>query len=407
MFDYLFRPKAPLLFRQGRPFNAGHVATTAPFPRPDTVAGALRTAMADVWEPPAARTERHTRGEILRRIRIVGPLLVRRSLDGGSAQLLFPAPADAWRVQPESGGRPKIVRLQPMHRADATGTDLPPEIDTLMPCRDLDGPSSSDQRFWTWNTFITWQAEPATEELLESIPQTREFQTDFGPALDTRVHVQVDTERESAVDGMLFQTQGMDYGPSCPVAMRPGKRHSDGKNVNSSIHEYALLVRCEQRIASGMRRLGGRSRLAFLDEQTGLWPACPAHLATRLQQASHLRITLVTPAVFAGGWHPDWLTLNSATCRYEGEPPHVPGLRLQLRGVAMKGWEPKSGWDAGSNRPKPLYRMVPAGAVYWFEILKRNRLAEPALLWLQSICTGQNELDGFGLVVPGVWKLPT
>ena len=42
MHGYYLWPRAPLVFRHGRPFGGSEMASTLPFPRPDTVAGALR-----------------------------------------------------------------------------------------------------------------------------------------------------------------------------------------------------------------------------------------------------------------------------------------------------------------------------------------------------------------------------
>jgi CRISPR-associated protein Cmr3 len=47
--------------------------------------------------------------------------------------------------------------------------------------------------------------------------------------------------------------------------------------------------------------------------------------------------------------------------------------------------------------------MVPAGAVYWFEVIAgQEHLPE---LWLQPISDDkQDRKDGYGLTLPGIWK---
>jgi CRISPR-associated protein Cmr3 len=126
--------------------------------------------------------------------------------------------------------------------------------------------------------------------------------------------------------------------------------------------------------------------------------------------AAGLRLVLATPALFAKGWLPGWLD-----DRLEGTPPHGSGLKLKLRGVALDRWGALSGWDMRPDKPHPSHqggaarstrRLVPAGAVYWFEILANTGAANIAeRLWLASVCDAENDRrDGFGLALPGVWQ---
>jgi CRISPR-associated protein Cmr3 len=53
--------------------------------------------------------------------------------------------------------------------------------------------------------------------------------------------------------------------------------------------------------------------------------------------------------------------------------------------------------------PKPVRRMVPAGGVYFFELLK-GQSSDLEKLWLESVSDEeQDRRDGFGLATWGIW----
>jgi CRISPR-associated protein Cmr3 len=66
-----------------------------------------------------------------------------------------------------------------------------------------------------------------------------------------------------------------------------------------------------------------------------------------------------------------------------------------------------SGWDMKERRPKPTRRLVPAGAVYFFQKIDRAPFAagEMAGLWLQALGKQGDRDEGFGRVVAGPWEI--
>jgi CRISPR-associated protein Cmr3 len=89
----------------------------------------------------------------------------------------------------------------------------------------------------------------------------------------------------------------------------------------------------------------------------------------------------------------------------EGCPPGASGLTLKLVGILNDRWKALSrfSWDWRNPGPLPLRRMVPAGAMYFFEVTS----GDPAVLsecWLESVADEeQDRRDGFGLAVWGIW----
>jgi CRISPR-associated protein Cmr3 len=113
-----------------------------------------------------------------------------------------------------------------------------------------------------------------------------------------------------------------------------------------------------------------------------------------------LSLTLITPGLFSAGYRPGWL--DDDLC---GAPPGCPGLRLRLCAVAVERWQPHSGWDLASQKPRATRKLMAAGAVYWFEVLDGGTPAALQTLWLNSLSDDpQDRRDGFGLALPAPWK---
>lgn len=381
MHTYLIHPQAPLVFRTGRPFGATGGGETLPFPLPGTVAGALRTAWA---EQQPQRPDYAALRETLCAAGVAGPLGAAIGADGSVVPLL-PRPADALYLG--SGDDLRVWRLQPGELPSDSSCDLPSgllpvQLDSTAP---KGKPAKDAPVFWRAPVLADWllgktPTAPVAQHGIRALP------------VETRTHVALRPDTWASDPGRLFQSGGLDFGARRdPVA---GGWHGE---------RYALLARSALDIAPALRRLGGEGRLAHI-EHADAWPQPPAGLFDAIAGNRHLRLVLATPALFAEGWRPGWLT-----DQLEGAPPDCPGLRLRLRACACERWQAHSGWDltAGSpgkgGQPRAVRRSVPAGAVYWFDVLEGDAAALAAL-WLAPVSDDpQDRRDGFGLALPGCW----
>lgn len=401
MKTYLLRPKAPLLFRSGRPF--GLRAETLPFPPPSTVAGALRGILFET------RPEAFGSGKLaeLDAVAVAGPLLVRRYLDGRRTDLLLPKPADAIYAGKGRYEASKVLlhRLQPraIGAAAEEGMDLPDGLWPVFPVPDFLDKPRDGPAFWRFDPLLAWlsganRRNPKHEYSQDELPELG-----AGPLpIDTRAHVAIQPETLTAKPGALFETRRLDFGPR--------------RLANAWDHcEYSLLVRCDETLPDGFFTLGGKGGLTYLEASPHGWPECPRSLTEALAKADGLRLVLATPGYFREGWRPLWLTKRNGAWR--GSPPGFGQLTLVLRAVALERWQAHSGWDtlaferADATLRKdvrfpitPAWRLAPAGSVYWFDI-ESGRPEDAAKLWLRSISDGERaRRDGFGLVLPGVWR---
>ena len=77
---------------------------------------------------------------------------------------------------------------------------------------------------------------------------------------------------------------------------------------------------------------------------------------------------LSTPAIFEKGWIPSWIDED----KLEGTIPHTD---LEVKLISATIGKPRfiGGFDMAKKEPKPMYKAVPEGSVYYFEILSGNK----------------------------------
>jgi hypothetical protein len=276
-------------------------------------------------------------------------------------------------------------------------------------------------------------------------------------AREQRMHVVLEDERKTAEAGQLFSSGGL--------RLREG---------------WKLVLEVEnnspQQLPPGLRLtlLGGESRSSYLEvddlqrHQTtpGLLPPfdrVDELYQTEAHDAGGLRLQLLTPAFLpasssvgpsplaathgAPAWLPSWLVhaepeagVHPALKSFGEE-----GITLKLKAVCLQGMGIVSGWNLQGNSisrttksgirqrtgtPREVRRLVPAGTVYFFDILKDGSPLPPSELqrYLPKLCRalwggfldphGPGEalhsnlaefrapasFDGYGQILPGYWK---
>ncbi len=392
LYDIVVAPRDPIIARDGRPFAAtpGAQAVSLPWPLPGTLAGTIRTAIGTSlgfdWRNGGAGRAR--------RIAVLGPLMLARrpgaeTEEGWSVYLS--APRDAVVVEAEPG-RPEVHALRPYALPAGAGVNLPDGLCTLHRSGPP-GKPSAEYLYWPLTEYISW--------LATTPPPGRRPPPSCPGALprDTRVHVAIDHQTATALEGALFSTEALAF---ADAPLKPWPGYGAGE-----MPARALLCRVATDEAWTIDRplfatLGGERRLVELRPATAssLWPSCPDELSGALEGQRRLRLILATPALFTDGWKPGWLG-DGLT----GSPPGASDLRLRLVAAAVSRPEPVSGWDMERNAPKTVRYMAPAGSVYFFEVTDGTmNVRDVAALWFASLSdAAQDRNDGFGLALPGVW----
>lgn len=383
----------PVVARDGRPFGAGqgNRMRSVDWPLPSVIAGSLRTALGKA----AGREFSIATAAELLQVSVAG---VFPTADG---QLYLPVPQDCI-VHPENGP----VRAIPLE-IDHGGGDWPHS--KLLPVI-LDQADASEEfkpkgapAWWPLNKFADWL-----------LGNPLQFDETFlhSPAKEDRTHVSLQPDTGAAEDGELFTTTGL--------ALSHLERHGTSleQSLRERFAEIGLATRvtaegwCAESVNSlnGHHPTGGERRLVHWRSTTNsaMWD-CHDSIRTALSSTKGVRMALATPAIFRDGWKPGWLNDDLI-----GTPPGD-NVRLQLVGLTIQRWQAISGWSLakindqgqldpqGRPGPKPIRRMVPAGGIYFFDVVDGSA-ANLANRWLYSVSDNeQDQRDGFGLATWGIW----
>lgn len=380
---WLIEPRDPVIFRDGRPFNAspGARATTLAHPFPSTIVGAARTRSGRKTDGKFDET----RIQDLLAEELRGPLLVR--LDGSQSIIdwLFPVPADALLLRPETADS-HTARLIPV-----TVLDSPAGAYTDLAGLKLVGtvgvekgkPLPQAPTYWNRSQFETWLSAPMRNDSLDLTATSS-----WGPTSESRIHVSMG-EYQTAEDGALFQTTGLRF----TTLDRPD---TDGTPKLAGIKHFALALDTSAKLTAGVDFLGGERRAVrwHSPQPAETLPTCPPQIRQAIKASKHCRLVLLTPGLFKDGYQPSWIR------------DAIPGVGAQIEAAAVHRYQTVSGWDFEHQRPKPTRRLAPAGSVYFLKLDGNDGTIEKFIdtIWMHNVSDDpQDRLDGFGLAMLGVW----
>lgn len=369
-------------FRDAKPFTAGesHRAESRFPPAPTTVLGALRTALIagagmsfEEFKQPASPAPDPSRAALRRLVgtptepgalAVQGPFLCRRSTAGVEVLL-----------------RPPLDRLG--------HNQLTPLADPLPGVHFNGGPR---RLLWAAGPGDTQREAPAGA--LVSLSNLLAHLADPHCALDLHASEQELFQRETHT--------GLELGPGRTA--RPGMFYLAEMirpSESNADQRCGLTIRIGQipdgtGPVAGAIALGGKGRSAWFspmpdEDADTIERALSDHAAEvqgAIRQTRRFRLYAAAPAIFAAGWHPDFLEADGKGTIGTG----TEAIRVELVSAAVGKPEPTGGWDLADGRSKPLYRAVPAGSVYHFRIPDSAPFDEAAA---RRLVTRFNFADGF------------
>lgn len=430
-------PLDPILVRDGRPFDRvpGIRAHTLDDVLPNTFAGSIRTALI---KKESSRSVR----EQLKKLDVRGPLYRWRE------SLYFPAPLDLeWHQSQSSNPSVPLVTAYPIrpqkpHTEDSASSgcwgigkeglfeetlwfplgagkekrwkDAPAYVsekwmlDWLVESPDINEHSSKPQKWLPSNLSSLESGKSEAPLLMKAFDK------------EERTHISVDPETYSVKEGELFSTESLVF--------------PDDLKLEAWIEDSGAPISTELGDISELHTLGGKRRLVHLHEveprdQVGdgssFW-SCPPRVSEKLKNAKYIRMVLATPAYFRKGWIPGWLDENLVSkdrgqFQENGNSKYLweTKIKLQLRWACIPRWQPVSGWaydlrtkgDQKLSQERMVRRMVPAGSVYFFEVVEGDPAELAQELWLESVsdrnrrAEAHDREDGFGLALWGSWQM--
>lgn len=158
-------------------------------------------------------------------------------------------------------------------------------------------------------------------------------------------------------------------------------------------NELTFMVRTKglELPGHGIIRFGGEGKAAYFkktDEEDFSLDTDP--------QDTMFKIYFATQAVFEKGWLPRWIKKqgdNYYTGSYQG-------LRVRLLAAALDRYQPCGGFDMKNRKPKPMYRAVPPGSVYYFQ-LEEGAFKDAVEKFHDKVVSDFYQEQGFGWTFVG------
>ncbi|GCE15843.1 type III-B CRISPR module-associated protein Cmr3 [Tengunoibacter tsumagoiensis] len=389
-------PGESLMFRTGRPFQAGEdgFAESLFPPTPETIQGALRAAIATQWglhqRPPLHNVsqifrqrellsligDRHSYG----RFRITGLTLGRRR--DGTIERLFPVPAHIIKVSVGEGKQreERFLSMHPLAASDKNVlTNTPEGIAHLLYPKEEVKMSQKAAVLSDWMTprglhAVLHDDLPSKEDLV-----SRENIYTSEPRLGIGIENSSKTTKEGHLYQAHFVRMSEGYGFVIDIALGSTESsNTDLSRANELQTEEELSF-----LQDGWLTIGGEqrsARLFVLDRKDGA--ALQRGQEPELHASGEKQfLYFATPAFFQRGWLPPTEQLRA---------PIVTAAINKYQTIG--GWALEPGHAGGS--PKTTHRCVPAGSIYFFDT--SIQVSQPL--------TEHGWQIGYGLTYTGVWR---
>ncbi len=364
-------PNDTLFFRSGRPFSMGSETWADSIfpPYPSTIYGALRTFLIfergsledfkfkndkyndkykDIGKP-------NTKGNM----NIIGPIIYNSKYDLS----FFPVPFDLVLKKEINKQKNMLKQLKKVCKPKILYTDYP--LEDILIYQEREQVESAEGYIDSINFKEYLQGQSGEYKLSELF----EF---YIP--EPKIGIARDDITLSSREGYLYRTK----------MIRLKK-------------DYCLLVKINEIDSmpeKGLFTLGGEGKTVRFEKINNNPLEDLENMNFELKDGI-FKLYLATPAIFENGWLPRWI--NAETL--EGEKD---GIKLKLIACAIGKYLRIGGWDMAKNEPKPMYKAVPAGSVYYFKVLNGASSNDVKNIFHFKNISDINPEEGFGLSCVGV-----
>lgn len=310
-------PLDTLFFRDGKPFTMGEDTWADGIfpPPPSVIYGALRTLYFanHMDEFKKFFNSKNENDDPTKDLVIKGVYLKGNS----SGSLWFQAPLDTVKRKKEKN------KLCPLTPSEEKGCYSCLDIKLLLKPEE-NQVETVEKGYINYNYLMKYLQDSRSNLVFSSLNNSIKIEPKVGIKIDNTTH----TSKEGA-----FYRAGM----------------FRLKNL-SILVDYENLEDIPDR---GIMKLGGEGKAASykkVDDFSLLSTYKPCIKNRRF------KLYLATPAIFRNGWLPNWLD--------EG----LDGIKLKMIAAAVGRYVTIGGFDMKERKPKVMYRAVPAGSVYYFEV---------------------------------------
>lgn len=375
-------PNDTLFFRDGKPFTMGDDTWGGCIfpPSPSVIYGAIRS----MYIAQNGGLEKFHNGDMKRKIgtrkdhgefRIKTVYLSHSFEDNDiTDSFYFPVPHDIVRSKENNN---EHFRMSP-ERSNSSFNSMPDDISFL--CTDS----------------ITDDVEPLDTDYLNQGVFSKKYALDFfDDSIKTKELEYFIVDEPKIGFKRDKNTKTTDEGHLYRIGL---KRLKNGR----AIYVYIEGLEKKDLIANndewGIMKLGGEGktvRFKCLEDPGPDFFINKNKLVQSIFQYKRFKIYFMTPAIFENGWIPDFV-----------DTPDYPFDRIRLVSAAVGKSIQIGGWDIAAKRPKTMYKAIPSGSVYYFEI--RSEIDKNSIMCLIKYFHEKNFSiryeEGFGFCVMTCWE---
>ena len=383
------QPNDTFFFRDGRPFTKGEQSEGYSIfpPLPQTILGALRTAyIAEHGNLSAfyAKKMENIIGtpDSLGSMKLKGVFLADRE-----SGIYFPIPLDlvvknneekdvlyALECYPETANFISSAPLQYHLRWDESKDDEPEEVE-------------SETSGKLKHTYMK-------EYLLDKRKFFRFIPREHFISDEPKIGIGRDRTTLTSEEGMLY---------------RINMSRFQSRFLNMSDLGFVVDYQCDEELPSkGILKLGGEGK-SFVYESSDHNPnplsTDVENLKAVIKDSGNFKLYFATPTIFEQGWLPRWIDKTTKCGHYlpsgiDWGPTHP--ISIQLVTAAVGKSIPIGGWNIKKGMPKPTYRAVPAGSVYYFNMLDGSCADDVINAFHYQNISDCQAAEGFGLCFVGI-----
>ena len=369
---YQVKPVDQLFFRSSAPFEGTQLFASQFPPLPSTYGG--------VFQMLAKGMEQRKR----LRLSYNGVVLTHKN----GFDFCFPQPLDTLCLEKEidisetdlAEKKKKQVVLETMRLKPRPHSNLHKHLPLCLVPKNLPNKNDSDARIYikkdVLKAYLSGDMSQAFEQETSQL-----FNLDDYLLKERKIGIGTDSETGRVKESQLYQI-GM---------VRPVEGLQLVAEASSAFKGEEMLT-----IEQDFIKLGGEGKTVQI-EKTDLALSIKSKIVEKevaeeeLDYASdYFKLYFATPAIFANGWFPRWLREEKEGLI--GSFSHK-GKKVEFRLIAAAVGKPEAvgGFDPYKNEPKELRYAIPAGSVYYFQVMGNTTLKDIKKLFHQKCLSDYRE----------------
>lgn len=366
-------PFDTLFFRDGKPFSMGDDTWANGIfpPLPSTIYGSMRSAYISYKGDLKKFCDGEMKQQIGTPIEKSGNFKIRGLYLQRGNDILFPMPLDLVRDKNEDKNKVYRMKLDSTNGRDLFFSNL--DLSSFLFPNNIENVEIVENGFidvFLFKDYLNAAENTFSYSYLQELV-----------LIEPKIGIKRSNDTHTAEEGHLY---------------RVGMNRVAQINPDKTINEVSILVDfigLDDFPAHCILKIGGEGKSAVTKKINDFQiPQLSLETKNKINKERRFKVYLTTPAIFKNGWLPEDIKTN-----FEWEKN---GLKLKLLSAAVGKPISIGGWDINAKQPKVMRKCVPAGSVYYFEILEGDADKIIQEFHYKNIsCFGPEE--GFGLAFVG------